>query len=309
MSGRYCLLTNDVEYHSIRYNALREETGLRVLREGMPLLLDLYSAFEIKATFFFTGDIARKFPGVVEMVLPYGHEVGSHGYSHEIDQAFDTLPLEKQIEHLKQSKQILEDISGQEVVSFRAPAGRINKDTPRALKEAGFKIDSSISSQRFDMFLSFGGIKKLNWLTAPRRPYNTKVDNLCKPGEGDIFEIPISALLIPYIGTTLRMMPVFTRTVRRLLHMESYINRKPIVFLTHPNEFIDEKEDKTGNYRRAKNFFSYVFRDIIRRRLKLRNLGPKGIEIYKKEIEFFSKRKYTFLTCQEYYKIKKKKEE
>ena len=70
MNERYCLLTNDVECHSIRFNALRDETGLNVLREGMPLLLDLYSAFEIKATFFFTGDMARKFPKVVEMVLP-----------------------------------------------------------------------------------------------------------------------------------------------------------------------------------------------------------------------------------------------
>ncbi len=308
MNVRYCLLTNDVECHSIWHNALREETGLRVLREGMPLLLDLYSAFEIKATFFFTGEIVEKFPGVVKMVLPYKHEVASHGYSHEIDQAFDTLPLEKQIHHLKQSKQMLEDISGQEVISFRAPAGRINKDTPRALKEAGFKIDSSISSQRFDMFLSFGGIKKLNWLTAPRLPYTTKVDNLWKAGEGDIFEIPISALFLPYIGTTLRMMPILTRSTRRLLHWESSINRKPIVFLTHPNEFIDEKGEKIENYRRAKNFFSYIFRDIIRRQLKLRNLGPKGLEIYKKEIEFFTKKKYTFLTCQEYYKIKKQKE-
>ncbi len=308
MNVRYCLLTNDVECHSIWHNALRKETGLRVLREGLPLLLDLYSAFEIKATFFFTGEIAEKFPGVVKMVLPYKHEVASHGYSHEIDQAFDTLPLEKQIHHLKKSKQMLEDISGQEVISFRAPAGRINKDTPRALKEAGFKIDSSISSQRFDMFLSFGGIKKLNWLTAPRLPYTTKADNLWKSGEGDIFEIPISALFLPYIGTTLRMMPVLTRSIRRLLYWESSINRKPIVFLTHPNEFIDEKGEKIENYRRAKNFFSYIFRDMIRRRLKLRNLGPKGLEIYKKEIEFFSKKKYTFLTCQEYYKIKKQKE-
>ena len=119
------LWTNDVETHSIWFNALRDETGLKVLKEGMSLLLDIYREYNIKSTFFFTGTIAEKFPGVVKMILPYQHEVGSHAYSHEPDQAFDTLPYKKQLEHLKKSKQVLEDISGQEVISFRAPALRI----------------------------------------------------------------------------------------------------------------------------------------------------------------------------------------
>jgi len=308
MPGKYCLLTNDVECHSIRYNTLSDEMGYKVLQEGMPVLLGLYSEFDIKTTFFFTGYIAEKFPGVVKMILPFGHEVASHGYSHEIDMAFDILPLKEQIEHLKKSKKILEDISGQEVISFRAPAGRVNRNTPKALKEAGFKIDSSVSSQRFDMFLSFGGIKKLNWLTAPRQSYTTKTDNLWKSGNGDIYEIPVSAFLIPYIGTTLRIIPVLTRTIRRLLHIEATITKKPVVFLTHPNEFINEKGNKIKIPRRAKNFFSYILGDILRHKLKLRNLGKKGLEIYKKEIEFFFNKGYTFLTCQEYFKIKKKKE-
>ena len=40
---KYCLLTNDVGTTSIWFNALRDETGLKVLKEGMPILLDLYS--------------------------------------------------------------------------------------------------------------------------------------------------------------------------------------------------------------------------------------------------------------------------
>ena len=77
-----CIFTNDVETTSILFNKLRDETGLKVLEEGMPLLLDLYSKYNIKTTFFFTGYIANKFPELVKMVVPYGHEVASHGYSH-----------------------------------------------------------------------------------------------------------------------------------------------------------------------------------------------------------------------------------
>lgn len=41
-SSKYCLLTNDVETTSIWLNNLRNETGWKVYREGMPILLDIY---------------------------------------------------------------------------------------------------------------------------------------------------------------------------------------------------------------------------------------------------------------------------
>ena len=158
---KYCLLSNDVETTSIWHNTLRDETGYKVLTEGMPLLLELYAKYDVKSTFFFTGYIAKLYPEIVKMVLPYGHEVGSHGLSHEKEDGFDVMPFEKQLSHLKESKEILEDIIGEEIISFRAPALRVNNDTALALKETGFKIDSSVASQRFDMFMSFGGLKKI----------------------------------------------------------------------------------------------------------------------------------------------------
>ena len=42
------------------------------------------------------------------------------------------------------SKKILEDISGDEVITFRAPAARVQKNTAVALEKTGYKIDSSI---------------------------------------------------------------------------------------------------------------------------------------------------------------------
>ena len=302
--NKVCLLTNDVETTSIYHNSLRDATGARVLKEGMPLLLELYAKYNIKSTFFFTGYIADKFPGVVEMILPYGHEVGCHGFTHDPDKAFDVLSLTEQIEHLKKAKQILENISGRKVISFRAPAARVNKDTAIALKETGFEIDSSVASQRFDMFLSFGGIKKLNWLTAPRCAYFTNPNNLWKAGIGPIFEIPISALILPYIGTTLRMSPFLTRSLRSTLVAESrYLNNKPIVFLTHPNEFITEFDELRENHRRTQNYLSYLWRELIRRKLKLKNLGLPGLTIYEKELNYFSKNDFSFLTCKEYYEM------
>lgn len=88
------------------------------------------------------------------MILPYGHEVGSHGLSHNKEDGFDVLSLDEQIKHLKESKKILEDISGEEVISFWPPALRTNKYIAKALIESGYRIDISVASQRFDMFFS-----------------------------------------------------------------------------------------------------------------------------------------------------------
>jgi peptidoglycan/xylan/chitin deacetylase (PgdA/CDA1 family) len=178
----YCLITNDVETTSILNHKLRDKTGEYVLKQGMPRLLELYVKHNVKATFFFTGYIAKLYQDVVKMVHPYGHEIGSHGLTHRVDQAFDVLPLEKQVDHLKQSKSILEDISGEVVISFRAPADRVNFNISLTLEEAGYKIDSYVSSQRLDMFFSFGSIKKLNWITAPRKQYYTANNNIFKKG-------------------------------------------------------------------------------------------------------------------------------
>ncbi|RLD33649.1 MAG: polysaccharide deacetylase [Bacteroidetes bacterium] len=301
MSEKYCILSNDVETTSIVNNCLSDDTGQIVLREGMPMLLDLYAEYGVKTTFFFTAHIAKLYPEIVKMIIPYGHEVASHGYTHEIDQAFDVLSLEQQIEHLKNSKEILEDISGKKLISFRAPAARVNRDTPLALKETGFKIDSSVASQRFDMFLSLGSMKKLNWLIAPRKPYFTKQDNLWKRGDGEIFEIPISALLMPYIGTTLRIFPFLSRQLRRTLARESSMNKKPIVFLTHPNEFIDEVGQENGPERRSSNYIAYLFSDLIRHHLKLKNLGKKALPLYQEEIRYFKSKDFKFVSCSDYY--------
>lgn len=298
---KFCLFSCDVETTSIWFNTLRDETGLKVLREGMPALLDVHAEFGIKSTFFFTAYIAKLYPDIVKMVIKDGHEVASHGKSHLKENGFDVMPFDRQKRHLIESKQLLEDISGNEVVSFRAPALRVNDDTPRALIEAGYKIDSSIASQRFDFFMSFGGLKKLKWFFAPRLPYKTSPDSLFKKGEGPLVEIPLSALFFPYVGTTMRVFPWLTAIQRRGIHLEtSFINGKPMVFDIHPNELIDESDEPRVIHNRSSNRFSYFLQDYLRAQLKTKNLGTKAVELYRKEISFYSRRNYRFTTIKDY---------
>ena len=77
---------------------------------------------------------------------------------------------------------------------------------------------------------------------------------------------------------------------------------KPIVFDFHPNEVIEE--DYFGNiHYRAKDKFSILFKDIIRQRLKIRNLGKRAIELMEREIKSAVNNGFNFLTIKEFREI------
>lgn len=300
MKSRYALWTNDVETHSIWLNDLNIETGKRVVNEGIPKLLDIYDEFGIKSTFFFNCDIARPFPEAVRSVRDRGHEVGSHGLTHEHTKAFDTMSYKEQYEHLKQSKMIIEDAIGEAIVSFRAPALRVNKHTARALVENNYLIDSSVASQRSDFMMSFGAKNKLKWLTAPRRSYRTNINDLTKKGINGVIEVPLSALLIPYVGTFMRISPFTTNVIRALLRCEHILFPGQVVFDIHPNEMIDEHDRQRNIKRRSNNFIQYVLADLIRSRMKVRNLGDKCIPIYKDNIRYFNSQGFRSTSLKQY---------
>ncbi len=296
----YFLATNDVELTSIRFNKQRLKSGELVMKEGLPRLLELYAKYEVKGTFFVTGDIAEAFPEIPRLIVREGHELGSHSFSHEDAKALDRLGLYEQIEELRRSKEVLEDISGEEVISFRAPALRVNEFTPVALQKSGFLIDSSISPQRADMFMSFGALAKIDRLWAARSPGYVVKNDLSRRGDFPIFEIPISAFLLPYIGTSMRIMPSQVKLLRSILAKEAMKTHNPINFLIHPNECMVESDVDTKE-RRSKNVIQYLLAEKMRGALKVRNLGENAINLYEDHIEYFKQKGFMFSSCRDYF--------
>lgn len=293
MNGIACM-TNDVETTSIVNGGLRDETGVKVWKEGLPMLLDLYEKYGVKATFFYIANFAKQHPEIIKIVQERGHEIACHGLTHQHDKAFDVMPYSEQLEHLKTAKKILEDIAGVEVVSFRAPALRVNYDTPKALIEAGFKFDSSVAPQRMDMFMSLGSKNKLQWFRAPRSPYKASVDNLARKGDSGITEVPVSSLVVPYISTFMRISPSLNALTRRLLYLETQNSDKAINFLIHPNEVITEEDLHTKTQRRASSYIGYLLSDVLRRKLKQKNLGQPALELFEHEVRFWADKQYEF---------------
>ncbi len=294
-------MTTDVETTSIVNHRLSDETGRLVVAKAIPAMLDFYDKHNIKSTFFITGYFAERFPEAVRLIHKKGHEIGCHGYSHQPEDAFDKLSLKDQILNLKKAKSILEQIISAEVISFRAPALRTNEYTVKALEETGFQIDSSISSQRFDFFLSLGSKQKLQWLKAPRAAYHTDHDSLAKRGNSSIFEIPISALLLPYIGTTMRIFPNLIKILRYHLTKEAISKDQQINFLIHPIELIEESRSESRIERRSRNFLKYILSDVLRHKLKIRKLGPEALALLEEQIVYFEKKNFEFITCRDYY--------
>jgi len=285
------ILTSDVECFSFATSSFDEGVACEIEDRALPRMLDLLVRYDIVSTFFFTGRFAELSPRSVRMVMRSGHEVACHGYDH--NDYYDRMDYQKQLDLLKKSRSIIEEVSGTEVLSFRAPALRINKDTVKALEAAGFRYDSSVASQRFDGPLTSGAKRKLGWLIAPREPYYLSYDNPFRRGNSSVLEVPISAFLWPLIGTHMRLSYILTAQINKLLMSEARFNGRPIVFLFHPNECLEYKKIRTI---RRNNWFS----DELRHVLKMRNLGSRSLNFLELLIRDARHRGFDFVAIRDY---------
>jgi len=105
---------------------------------------------------------------------------------------------------------------------------------------------------------------------------------------------------MPFTGTTMRLFPSLTGIQQKVLDIETNLNSKPAVFGIHPNEFIDESSEPRTIKRRSSNPLAYLLNDLIRARLKVRNLGSQALPLYEKLIRFYNDKGYEMTTLREY---------
>ncbi|MDH4223847.1 MAG: DUF3473 domain-containing protein, partial [candidate division Zixibacteria bacterium] len=182
-----------------------------------------------QATFFILGYLGEKFPNLVEEIARRGHEIGSHGYSHQF--VYKQSPDEFRRD-LNKSIGILEKPSGQKIVSYRAPFFSITRSSLWALEilsESGILFDSSI----FPVINYRYGIPN-----ASRFPY------WIETGSGSrILEFPISTLRV--LG---KNVPIAGGAYFRIFPYQfikagiKSLNRKyqPVIFYLHPWELDTE---------------------------------------------------------------------
>ena len=293
-------ITNDVEATTITGVAYDEDVARRVTIEALPAVLELYKKYGVQATFFCQGSMIEQHPEIVSLIESNGHEVACHGWVHDSDKAFDVLSAEEQTEHLKRAKETIDRYAMRQIVSFRAPALRVNEYTCAALLEAGYQFDSSIASQRLDAFMSLGSKKKLQWICAPRAVYETDERNLARRGKSGLMEVPVSAWGMPYISTLMRISPCLTRITRWLLRLETSRkkNKSVVCFLFHPGEVM-EGQKTTHVVRRSNNQLVHFLSGVLRAKLKRRNLGTSCLTLLENELAYWKKHNYEFKTIRD----------
>jgi polysaccharide deacetylase family protein (PEP-CTERM system associated) len=125
-------------------------------------ILDILGRYGITATFFILGWVAEHTPGIVKEIQAAGHDIGSHGYAHQI--IYHQTP-EEFAHDVRRSLEIIEGITGEKVLGFRAPSFSVTKRSLWAieiLQSLGLAYDSSVFPIVHDLY----GIPD-----APRHPY------------------------------------------------------------------------------------------------------------------------------------------
>ncbi len=186
-------------------------------------VLDILEAHGVKATFFFLGEVAERFPALVRRVAAAGNEIGSHGYRHR---PVMQMTRGEFLADVLRSLHVIEDAIGQPVLGYRAPYFSIKAGVHwpiDILQELGLRYDASV--------LPIDGPPGME-LVCPRRPFRHA---------NGLWEIPVATLqLLTFLhlplagGNGLRWLS--RRWWRRLVQrFEHDIGAG--VFYVHPWEF------------------------------------------------------------------------
>lgn len=199
------------------------ERQIAISRKGLTAILDLLKKHQMRATFFSTVVFAQQVPDLINRLIEEGHELASHTYYHS----------EFENEHLKRSKEALEQQFGVTVEGLRMP--RMLEVSAEEVKKAGYRYNSSVNPT----FLP----GRYNKLHVPKRFFN----------ENGLWQIPaaVSWFRFPLFWLSFHNLPLWLykfllkRSVKSIGYAALYF---------HPWEFTDLHQKEF-------NFPAYVMRN------------------------------------------------
>lgn len=209
--SRYVLLSFDVEEFDmpLEYNfSISPEEQMIVGKKGLDAINPILTDLAIPATLFTTANFAMHYPDDIKQ-LAGRHEIASHTFYHS----------DFTDEHLRLSKNKLEEITGKPVSGLRMP--RMRKVSMKEVKKAGYVYDSSINP---------------TWL--PGRYNNLHLPRTMYTDDG-MLRVPASVspfLRIPLFWLSFKNLPysVFKMLALQTLKKDGYV-----CLYFHPWEFTD----------------------------------------------------------------------
>ena len=118
-------------------------------------ILEILKNHQATATFFCIGKNIETHPQILKRIVDEGHVVGNHSYSHS--HFFDFFGKDRVIEELRQTDELIENITGKKPIFFRPPYGVTNRAIGKALKVVKHKVigwnirslDGGVKNERF----------------------------------------------------------------------------------------------------------------------------------------------------------------
>ena len=186
--------------------------------------VEMLDSFGVTGSLFVVGSqlavANKKTKALFSNAVSSGYEVANHTWSHRYD--FSLLETNELQNEISKSQNIISDITGVSPVGLRAPGYNVGRNVISALKELGYKYDSSVfPSQPYYMArASVIALLKMKGkhsqsipgnprvMLAPNRPYYPSVNNPFKKAADDdfsgILELPVTVSPIfrtPLLGS------------------------------------------------------------------------------------------------------------
>lgn len=264
------------------------------LVHGTPKLLSVLKQHEIRGTFFFVGETARRYPQIVKSVRNADHEIGCHSLYHETvgEQLFDIPGIFPLLDHeveprIRLATQWVDEAAGARPVSFRCPRLFGGTAVVNALEALGYKTDASLP-------LYYYGERLV--------PYHPDRNDWTKPGDSSVLEIPIFADMTvdskdPY-GRDRDQWPLFRTEgtdalMQHVMNQVGYVRERnlPAVlcFYFHPWEFHPMPEGP----------IHYGEGAVLPDEFLVKNCGDYALEQFDRFLTAIKEMDARFLTCAE----------
>ena len=100
-------------------------------------VLDTLDRYNVKITFFVTGNFAKGHPDIVQQFVARGHEIGNHSYHHV---HLLTAGLKEIWEEVAPANDLLEQVAGVRPTLYRPPYGNSHERIRAVVEGAGLKV-------------------------------------------------------------------------------------------------------------------------------------------------------------------------
>lgn len=121
--------------------------------EATTEILSLLEQYQARVTFFVLGMHAEKYPALIKDIQYHGHEIGSHGYSHNIRQYNDSKFARSDV---KRSLETITSITGIRPRLLRPPGGFLSRDL------VNYCIDEKLTVVTWTWYADYKDWKAIN---------------------------------------------------------------------------------------------------------------------------------------------------